>query len=77
MHAGAAQHPNLIVDGELKPCANPETFCHAFFGKVIKGMNVVSAIEQGDTFGSISVEGVTAIPVNCQMHPRISRNQND
>ena len=60
----AAPHLNPHVNGELKPCATPEISCHAVFGKVIKGMNVVLSIEQGDTIESIDLLGQIAIPVD-------------
>ena len=40
--------------------------CHAVFGKVIKGLDVVFAIEQGDTIQSIEIFGEIALPVNGQ-----------
>ena len=58
----AAPHLDPYVDGQLKSCDNPEVSCHAVFGKVIKGMNVVLAIEQGDTISSIDVVGSIALP---------------
>ena len=52
-----AETPHLdpYVDGQLKPCQVQGTSCHAVFGKVTDGMDVVLAIEQGDVMESVDI----------------------
>ena len=51
----ATPHLDPYVDGQLKPCAVRGTSCHAVFGKVTSGMDVVLAIEQGDVMESVEI----------------------
>ena len=51
----ATPHLDPYVDGEMKPCSVRGTSCHAVFGKVTSGMDVVLAIEQGDVMESVKV----------------------
>ena len=51
----ATPHLDPYVDGQLKPCEVRGTSCHAVFGKVTSGMDVVLAIEQGDVMESVKV----------------------
>ncbi len=32
------------LDGQLKDCANPRVYCHAVFGELVKGLNVLDTI---------------------------------
>ena len=51
----ATPHLDPYVDGQLKPCEVFGTSCHAVFGKVTSGMDVVLAIQQGDVMESVDV----------------------
>lgn len=51
----ATPHLDPYVNGQLKPCEVRGTSCHAVFGKVTNGMDVVLAIEQGDVMESVEV----------------------
>ena len=51
----ATPHLDPYVDGQLKPCAVRGTSCHAVFGKVTSGLDVVPAIEQGDVMESVEI----------------------
>ena len=42
-------------NGQLKPCEVRGTSCHAVFGKVTSGMDVVFDIEQGDIMESVEI----------------------
>ena len=48
-------HLDPYRDGEMKTCSVRGTSCHAVFGKVTSGMDVVLAIEQGDVMKSVEV----------------------
>ncbi len=52
-----AETPHLdpYVDGQMKPCNVPGTSCHAVFGKVTSGMDVVLSIVQGDEMETVEV----------------------
>ena len=51
----ATPHLDPYVDGQLKPCEVFGTSCHAVFGKVTSGMDVVLAIQQGDVMESVDI----------------------
>ena len=51
----ATPHLDPYVDGQLKPCEVRGTSCHAVFGKVTSGMDVVLAIQQGDVMESVEI----------------------
>ena len=51
----ATPHLNPYENGQLKPCEVRGTSCHAVFGKVTSGMDVVLAIEQGDVMEKVEV----------------------
>ena len=51
----AAPYLDPYVNGQLKPCEVRGTPCHAVFGKVTSGMEVVRAIEQGDIMESVVI----------------------
>ena len=51
----ATPHLDPYVDGEMKPCSVRGTSCHAVFGKVTSGMDVVLSIEQGDVMESVNI----------------------
>ncbi len=42
-------------DGNLKNCADPAVSCHAVFGQVTEGIDVVLAIEVGDVIETITI----------------------
>lgn len=42
-------------NGNLKNCAAPDVSCHAVFGRVIEGMDVVLAIEVGDVIETSTI----------------------
>ena len=52
---GPTPHLDPYVNGEPKPCEIPGTSCHAVFGKVTDGMDVVLAIQQGDVMETVEV----------------------
>ena len=52
----ATPHLDPYVDGQLKPCQVQGTSCHAVFGKVTSGMDIVLAIQQGDVMESVDVQ---------------------
>lgn len=45
----------LNEDGSAKDCAKTGVSCHAVFGKVIKGMDVVDSLEKGDVIAEIAI----------------------
>ncbi len=51
----ATPHLDPYVDGKLKPCEVRGTSCHAVFGKVTSGMDVVLSIKQGDLIESVEI----------------------
>ncbi len=52
---GATPHLDPYVDGQMKPCNVAGTSCHAVFGKVTSGMDVVFDIVQGDVMTSVEI----------------------
>ena len=51
----ATPHLDPYENGQLKPCEVRGTSCHAVFGKVTSGMDVVLDIEQGDVMEKVEV----------------------
>ena len=51
----ATPHLDPYENGAQKPCATPGVSCHAVFGKVTNGMDVVLSIEQGDTMETVEI----------------------
>ncbi len=51
----ATPHLDPYEGATLKPCGMPGVSCHAVFGKVTDGMDVVLAIEQGDVMETIEI----------------------
>ena len=51
----ATPHLDPYVDGVMKACEVRGTSCHAVFGKVTSGMDVVLAIQQGDVMENVEV----------------------
>ena len=45
----------LNEDGSAKDCAKAGVSCHAVFGKVIKGMDVVDSLQKGDMIAEIVI----------------------
>ena len=48
-------------NGQLKPCHIRGTSCHAVFGKVTSGLDVVLDIEEGDVMNSIEIRRTKCI----------------
>ena len=51
----ATPHLDPYEDGVMKPCEVAGTSCHAVFGKVTTGMDIVLEIEQGDVMESVEI----------------------
>ena len=51
----ATPHLDPYVNGEMKPCSVRGTSCHAVFGKVTEGLDIVLSIEQGDVMESVKI----------------------
>ncbi len=51
----ATPHLDPYENGQLKPCEVRGTSCHAVFGKVMSGMDVVLTIEQGDVMEKVEI----------------------
>jgi len=42
-------------NGVLKPCEQPRVSCHAVFGEILTGLEIVDAIEQGDEIVEVNI----------------------
>ena len=51
----ATPHLDPYENGVMKPCEVTGTSCHAVFGKVTTGMDIVLEIEQGDVMESVEI----------------------
>lgn len=51
----ATPHLDPYENGAMKPCEVAGTSCHAVFGKVTTGMDIVLEIEQGDVMESVEI----------------------
>ena len=71
----ATPHLDPYVDGQLKPCEVFGTSCHAVFGKVTSGMDVVLAIQQGDVMESVDVH--KNYPVSTNRSARLARSNSE
>lgn len=53
---GPTPHLDPYVDGQMKQCATPGVSCHAVFGRVTAGIEIVNQIEQGvDSIETIEI----------------------
>jgi len=70
-YASVEQLDAYDADGNLKDCAQPDVSCHAVFGKVVEGMDVVKSLAprnpQEDPYAAADVIETITVDSTCGM----------